>query len=164
MPVPSEPPIGIALSNTAKVVSRAFDEALNAAGGSRPTWLILMSLKANPVANQRELAAAIGIRGATLTHHLGAMESSGLLTRRRDPSNRRIHLVELTDDGESSFHRLREAAVAFDRTLRRSMSDDEVARLRELLSRLHANAADHDPEYTVDDGGPPRDGSFCSEA
>ena len=29
----------------------------------------------------------VGIEGATLTHHLGAKEADGLLTRRRDPAN-----------------------------------------------------------------------------
>ncbi|AYY15648.1 MarR family transcriptional regulator [Actinobacteria bacterium YIM 96077] len=149
MSAPRELPIGIALSNTAKAVSRAFDEALSEAGGSRPIWLILMSLKNRSVANQRELADAVGIRGATLTHHLAAMEDSGLVTRRRDPANRRVHLMELTPEGEAAFLRLRDAAVTFDRALRAGMSDDEVGHLRELLDRLRANVAGYEP---ADDG------------
>ena len=47
-------------------MSRAFDEALVAAGGSLPVWLVLLNLKIRPRANQRELAAAVGIREATL--------------------------------------------------------------------------------------------------
>ena len=39
-----------------------------------PAWLILLSLKAGRPETQRELAAAVGIQGATLTHHLDAME------------------------------------------------------------------------------------------
>ena len=137
--MPAGPPIGLHLTGTARAVSRAFDDALAAAGGTVPTWLVLMSLKRRPVANQRELAAAVGIQGATLTHHLNAMESAGLVTRRRDPANRRVHLVELTEQGEAAFHRLRHAAVAFDRRLRTGLDDDEVERLRVLLGRLQAN-------------------------
>jgi MarR family transcriptional regulator for hemolysin len=62
-----------------------------------------------------------------------------LLTRRRDPANRRVHVVELTDDGEAAFLRLREAAVAFDRQIRDGVSDEELAGLREILGRLEAN-------------------------
>ena len=69
------------------------------AGGSGPMWLVLISLKTRPRASQRELADAVGIREATLTHHLNAMDTSGLITRRRDPENRRVHLVELTPAG-----------------------------------------------------------------
>ena len=103
---PEPVPLGLRLARAAKAVSRAFDDALAEAGGSRPTWLVLVSLKGKPVASQRELAETIGIRGPTLTHHLDVMESAGLVTRRRDPLNRRVHLVELTGAGDALFYRL----------------------------------------------------------
>jgi len=136
---PAVPPIGLQLAAVARAVSRAFDDALAAAGGSRPTWLVLMSLKTRSVANQRELAAAVGVQGATLTHHLNAMESDGLLTRRRDPANRRVHLVELTDAGEAAFHRLRGVAVEHDTRLRSGLAESDLDRLRRLLDRLREN-------------------------
>ncbi len=100
---------------------------------------MLISLKSQHLRNQRELAEAVGIREATLTHHLNAMDEQGLITRRRDPANRRVHLVELTKAGEAAFHRMRGAATAFDEQLRSGLSGDEVARLEALLSRLEAN-------------------------
>jgi MarR family transcriptional regulator for hemolysin len=122
-------------------VSRAFDGALAQAGGSVPVWLVLISLKSQQVRNQRELAEAVGIREATLTHHLNAMDEQGLITRRRDPANRRVHLVELTEAGEDTFQRLRGAATAFDQRLRAGLSGDEVSQLEALLGRLAANVA-----------------------
>jgi len=140
MPKPSEPPIGFLLNRVAKDAGRAFDDALAASGGSAPTWQILLSLKTRKVANQRELAEAIGIQGATLTHHLNGMEDAGLLVRRRDPENRRVHLVELTEQGDALFLRLAGAAQEFDRRLREGFSDQDLRMLRELLSKLHENA------------------------
>lgn len=84
-------------------------------------WSILIALKSHGGWNQNELAGSIGIRGATLTHHLDAMETQKLLTRRRDPDNRRVHIVELTPAGERMFLRLREVAGRFDRDLRRGI-------------------------------------------
>lgn len=136
---PRHQPLGLNLAQTAKAVSRAFDEALTAAGGSTPVWLVLLSLKTRPVSNQRELAEAVGIQGATLTHHLNAMESDRLLSRRRDPSNRRVHLVELTEEGEAMFHRLRTAAMAFDKRLHDDLGDDEVSQFERMLARLREN-------------------------
>ena len=120
-------------------MSRAFDDALAQAGGSVPVWLVLISLKSQPVRNQRELAEAVGVREATLTHHLNSMDEQGLITRRRDPANRRVHLVELTEAGEATFQRLRGAATAFDQRLRTGLSGDEVSQLEALLGRLAAN-------------------------
>ena len=67
------------------------------------------------------------------------MEADGLLTRRRDPANRRKHLVELTPSGEALFLRLRETAIAFDRQLRTGISQDELDHARSVFTRLRAN-------------------------
>jgi len=133
--------VGLRLTQVSRTVSRAFDDALAAAGGSLPAWLVLLNLKLRAVASQRQLAAAMGVRDATLTHHLNSMEAAGLLTRRRDPANRRIHVVELTETGETAFLRLRDTAQAFDRQLRRGFTEQEVAELDSMLTRLAANVA-----------------------
>ena len=136
---PPDPPIGLHLARTARVVRRAFEAVLAEAGGSLPAWLVLLNLKTGRAGNQRELAGAVGIREATLTHHLNAMEAEGLLTRRRDENNRRIHVVELTEAGEGAFLRLRDTALAFDRRLRRGLSRDQIVELDKLLAHLAAN-------------------------
>jgi MarR family transcriptional regulator, transcriptional regulator for hemolysin len=145
MPPPARVPIGRQLARAAKSAGRAFDDALAEAGGSLPVWLVLLSVKSRPVRNQRELADAVGVTEATLTHHLSAMDAQGLVTRRRDPANRRIHLVELTEAGEAAFARLRDAASAFDERLRRGLSDRDVDELGELLGRLERNVAGQRP-------------------
>jgi MarR family transcriptional regulator for hemolysin len=141
MPRPAHQPLGLHLTRVSRTVSRAFDETLAEAGGSLPAWLVLISLKSRQLASQRELAEAVGIQGATLTHHLDTMESAGLVTRRRDPANRRLHLVELTPAGDALFLRLRDAATAFDRRLRAGLSEDDVAQLEALLTRLRDNVS-----------------------
>lgn len=141
-PVPPQPaPIGLDVSRTGRLLSRAFDEELNAAGGSLPVWLVLTALKRGDHAMQREIADAIGIEGATLTHHLNRMESAGLVTRRRTPENRRSQVVELTDEGHRLFARLLDAVLRFDRRLCQGFRGEELDTLRGLLARLRANAA-----------------------
>jgi MarR family transcriptional regulator for hemolysin len=127
------------LGRTAKLVAQAFDAALVEAGGTLPVWLTLLSVKSSNLATQRELAGMIGIQGATLTHHLNAMEAQGLLTRRRDPVNRRVHLVELTAAGEAMFETLRKAALAFDKRLRVGLSDERLAEFAQVLAALRGN-------------------------
>jgi MarR family transcriptional regulator, transcriptional regulator for hemolysin len=138
---PVREPLGLYLTRVSRTVSRAFDQALAEAGGSLPVWVVLISLKSGQVSSQRELADAVGIQGATLSHHLDAMESAGLVTRRRDPRNRRLHLVELTPDGDALFARLREVASAFDQRLRAGLTERDVDRLEALLARLRDNVS-----------------------
>ena len=139
---PARTPIGLELARAARTVSRAFDDALAEAGGSLPVWLVLLNLKTRQLSSQRELAEAVGVREATLTHHLNAMDTHGLVTRARDPANRRIHVVELTPAGEAAFIRLAEAATAFDRRLRDGLTDTDLDGLAALLTRLADNVAD----------------------
>lgn len=139
MDAPSAEPIGLHLARTAKAVSRAFDAALVEAGGTLPMWLVLMSLKDRRHGAQRQLAQAVGVEGPTLTHHLNRMEKAGLVTRTRDPENRRVHQVELTEQGEEAFHRLLAAVIAFDEQLRTGLSAREIAAVDSTLTRLATN-------------------------
>jgi MarR family transcriptional regulator, transcriptional regulator for hemolysin len=142
---PRAEPIGRQLARTAKLLSRAFEDELALAGGSLPTWLILLSLKSRSWRTQGELAQALGIEGPTLTHHLAALERAGLVMRTRDPENLRVQRVELTEAGDTTFHRLRGAAGSFDKRLRAGLDDSDIERLRELLARLLANVTGDEP-------------------
>ncbi len=139
MPAPQTLPLGLHLNQAARAVRQAFDEALTRAGGSLPVWLVLLNLKTGQPANQRALAASVGIGDATLTHHLNAMERDGYVTRTRDAANRRIHVVAITAAGEQVFTELRRAAMAFDRRLNRDLTADDRTRLAGLLEQLIAN-------------------------
>ena len=138
-------PIGLRLTQAARAVERAFDEALSEADGTLPVWLILLNLKVARPATQRELAERVGVREATLTHHLNAMDGRGLITRTRDPANRRVQVVALTEAGEAAFTRLRDVAVAFDARLRAGLDDADLATLSTLLGRLAANVDGGEP-------------------
>jgi MarR family transcriptional regulator, transcriptional regulator for hemolysin len=137
---PSEVPIGLLVTRTAKALSRAFDEALVAAGGSTPTWLVLLAIKSGGHRTQGDLAEAVGVRQPTLTHHLNTLERDGLVHREREPGNRRVQQVTLTDTGEQLFLRLRRAAGSFDGRLRAGLDETEVTELRRLLAHLVENA------------------------
>jgi MarR family transcriptional regulator for hemolysin len=153
--IPDVEPIGLFVTRMARTMSRAFDRALAAAGGSLPAWQVLVSLKGPAHGTQRHLADALGIEGATLTHHLNRMERTGLVTRERDPANRRAHLVALTAAGEQAFHRLLGPVQSFDRQLRAGFTDDELDTLRQLLERVAANASAASADAAASSAGVP---------
>jgi MarR family transcriptional regulator, transcriptional regulator for hemolysin len=132
--------LSLLIGRVAKALSRAFEDVLVAAGGSTPTWQVLRALSTGDHRTQAELAAAIGVRQPTLTHHLDALERAGLVTREREDANRRVQRVTVTESGEHLFLRLRRAAASFDGRLRAGLDDAEVAELRRLLGQLTENA------------------------
>src|SRR5947207_15531142 len=122
---PEAPPIGLRLTRTARAVSQAFEHAMAAAGGSVPAWQVLLLVRSRQWGNQSQLAQAMGVTQATLTHHLNALERDGLITRWREPGDRRSQLLELTPDGEAMFNRLRAVAASHDKRLRSILSEQE---------------------------------------
>jgi MarR family transcriptional regulator for hemolysin len=127
---------------SARTVGRAFNDALAAAGGSVPIWLVLTTLRGEAWRTQQELARAVGIEGPTLTRHLDGMERAGLVVRRRAADDRRAIQVELTQRGEELHGELLTAVIAFNRKLRRGLDDAELDQLRATLDRLAENAGD----------------------
>src|SRR3954471_44436 len=146
MAPPLEEPIGLLVTRTAKSLSRSFDAALAEHGGSLASWVVLTSLAGGLHRSQRSIAAEVGVEGPTLTHHLNRMETEALVTRQRDPDNRRVHQVELTAKGRQAFGSLLGAVQSFDEQLRNGFSDDELATLRHLLVRLAVNAGAPAPD------------------
>jgi MarR family transcriptional regulator for hemolysin len=138
---PAIPPIGLQLTRTSRVVAQAFERAMAAAGGSVPTWQVLLIVRSGEWSTQSRIAKALGITEATLTHHLNSLERQGLVRRWREDANRRVQRVALTDEGEAVFDRLREVAIRHDARLRGTLAEDEVTRLAELLQKLEAGLA-----------------------
>lgn len=135
-----EEPLRLLVSRTAKALDRAADDALARVGGSGPAWLVLQALATGGHRTQADLAAAVGIRQPTVTHHLDTLERAGLVVRDRDPGNRRVQRVTLTEAGRERFLRLRRAAAAFDGRLRAGLDESDVTELRRILAQLVENA------------------------
>src|SRR5262249_41499074 len=118
------------------VVSTAFDRALAQAGGSASAWQGLVLVRSGQWGTQSEMARAMGITGATLTHHLNALESQGLGRRWREGGNRRAQQGARTEAGAAFFDRLGGVALEHDERLRASLSERETEQLAGLLEKL----------------------------
>ena len=135
---PLVPPIGLRLTRTARMASQAFERAMAEGGGSASAWQVLLLVRSGQWGTQSQMAEAMGVTGATLTHHLGALETRGLVRRWREEDNRRVQQVELTPQGEELFERLRHVAVAHDERLRAILTEKGTTELAGLLDRLQS--------------------------
>ena len=136
---PKGTPIGLQLAHTSKTVSRAFADALAAADGSVPMWLILTSLMGESWSAQQHLAHALRIEGPTLTRHIDGLEEAGLVVRRPAPRDRRAVQVELTEAGRAKHAELLQAVMAFNKRLVSGLEESELDELRAVLGKLEQN-------------------------
>ncbi len=92
--------IALQLWNTAQMMGDVFDEYVGGAGGTRYEYFVFLALDRHPQASQREIARAVGVDAATLTHHRNAMSRRGLISRERDAEDRRVQRIVLTTAGQ----------------------------------------------------------------
>lgn len=128
--------LGRQLATTHKAVRAEFDARLLEAGGSLTTWIVLRS--AGEAMSQRELADRMGVEGPTLVRHLDRLEREGLIERHRDPVDRRVTRIVVTDEGQQTLGRLAAVAAQFEKELRSALGAGEYAQMLSVLKKVHA--------------------------
>src|SRR5450755_3901157 len=91
------------LDHLARVGRRAAELSMSP-GGLRPRHLIALRLlsEQRPV-SQQGLADALSLDPSNVVGLLNELEERGLITRRRDPADRRRHIVELSAAGANEL-------------------------------------------------------------
>jgi DNA-binding MarR family transcriptional regulator len=134
MAVDTSPGTVVMLLRLAKVIhKRSSEERL----GIKLRQLMLLSyLRAGAPALQQQLCEVLWLDPNNCVLLLNEMEDMGYVERRRDPADRRRHVVEITDNGRKALERAERAQEEIGDELLSDLSEEERATLRSLLSRV----------------------------
>jgi DNA-binding MarR family transcriptional regulator len=102
-------------------------------------------------APQQELAEAFCMDANNVVLLLNELEQQGHVTRRRDPDDRRRHLVEITDEGRRALARAELAQEQIEDHVLQALDAQERATLWQLLTRALYGAEAPVPEPADDD-------------
>ena len=133
MAVDTSPGTVVMLMRLATAIKKRSTEELM---GIKLRQLMLLSyLRAGAPALQQQLCEALWLDANNCVLLLNELEDLGYIERRRDPADRRRHMVELTDEGHAALGRAERAQETLGDELFGPLSDEERVTLRSLLSR-----------------------------
>jgi len=91
----TQPDLLFTIHDAARLMRIRFDHAARAWGMTRAQGVILMKLACRPGMSQTELAGILDVEPITVGRLIDRLEASGMVERRPDPADRRMHRLHL---------------------------------------------------------------------
>ncbi|MEU7813590.1 MarR family transcriptional regulator [Pseudonocardia sp. NPDC049154] len=133
---PSGPGSAFLLAQLGAYAAGRFAERIAELDLTPPQTGLLRAIAAEPGQSQQALARLLGTPPSRLVALVDGLDERGLVERRRNPDDRRLHALHLTQDGEALLRRIAEVGRAHDDAICGPLDEADRARLRDLLARL----------------------------
>jgi MarR family transcriptional regulator for hemolysin len=139
---PSDQSLGLLVSDVARLIRRDFDQRVTGLGLTQAQWRALAQLARCEGCRQTDLAALMEIAPITLARFIDRLEQSGLVERRRHPTDRRAVQLFCTARGNRLIEKMRGiASETYDRALQ-GVSSADRKRLIAMLARMRDNLSE----------------------
>lgn len=127
--------LGFLLARHGQVMNVRLRQALSVSGLSPRHCATLMRL-ARGATSQQALIEVLSVDASALVAILNDLERDALAERRRDPADRRRHIVEITPAGAQAVGAVESAIADVERDAFADLDDAEIAQLQWLLGRI----------------------------
>jgi DNA-binding MarR family transcriptional regulator len=145
---------GFLLAQLGRAVTRRYRCALSPIGLKPRETQALLRLRDHGPMSQQALGVALDIDASNLVALLNDLEAESLISRRRDPDDRRRHVVEISQRGTRLLDEVERAAAGVEDEFFVALDEDERVALQGLLARVARSADVPSPdEMARDDAG-----------
>jgi MarR family transcriptional regulator for hemolysin len=128
------------LFGTSIRLQTAFDRCFSQFGMTAQEAAVLVHCAEEGETSAGKLARAMGRDKGKITHFVDRLETSGFLTRRSDPRDRRLLIIKTTNRGRRVVPDLRLKFEEVRSQCFQGILNVDLDKLEALLSQLHANA------------------------
>ncbi|MCO1655966.1 MarR family winged helix-turn-helix transcriptional regulator [Pseudonocardia humida] len=140
-PVPPAPGAAFLLTQIGSQAAARFAERTAELDLTPPQVGLLRAVAVAPGRSQQALARHLGTPPSRLVALVDGLDERGLVERRRNPDDRRLHALHLTEAGHDLLRRIAEVGQAHNDEVCAALTEEERSTLTALLARI---AADHD--------------------
>lgn len=133
MAVDTSPGTVVMLLRLAKTIHKRSTEQL--LGMTLRQLMLLSYLRAGAPALQQQLCESLWLDPNNCVLLLNELEEMGYIERRRDPTDRRRHMVDITDTGRRALERGERAQESLEEQILAGLSEPDRTKLRALLAR-----------------------------
>ena len=118
----------------------AADEQLAAMEVTSAQFIILATLSMGLAKSASDLCKGISYDAGAMTRMIDRLEEKGLLRRSRDPGDRRLVNLELTEKGNAALPRMRDSSMRVLNRFLQGFTKVEARQLEGFLTRMLENA------------------------
>lgn len=131
---------GFLLSALGAHSAMSFAKRIEHLGLTPPHVGLLRAIAIDPGRSQQSIADEFGMPPSRIVGFVDDLEAAGLVERRRDDRDRRVHHLFLTPAGDKAMGRIAELGNESEEALLGTLDGEERRQLRELLTRVMAAA------------------------
>jgi len=128
--------VGFLLSQLGAHSAFTYAQRIQSTGLTPPQVGVLRAVGESPGRSQQAIADEFGVPASRMVGFIDELESRGLVQRRRDERDRRVHLLYLSDAGEQMLDELSTVGRQDERDLLATLTAAERQELSDLLHRI----------------------------
>lgn len=125
------------LRATWQAVARMYNEEAAKYSATMATGFALLSIDKEKGSPSTTLGPKMGMEATSLTRTLKSMEERGLITRKKNPTDGRGVIIQLTKEGKEKRELSKETVLQFNETVKQHVSEEKLQHFMEVAEIIN---------------------------
>lgn len=134
--------VGYVTDNAMKHIAEAFGNRLKDSKLTRIQWIALYHIDRKSPISQRDFSRLMNVQDSSGGRLIDRLERDGLVMRIKDPMDRRIILIELSESGKALYNKALSVGAKFNEDLIKDIDQKDLETFERVLNQLTKNVAE----------------------